>query len=76
MESTSKVVASFPVAHFQAHNRGLKCRMKCGACNRAWSETATETVHMVETPMQKNGKTIGVISYLCTACIQKSQSKT
>lgn len=71
---TSKVVASFPLKNF--YYKGLKCREKCGACNRTWSETATETVHMVETPMKKNGKTVGVLSYLCTACIEKSQSKT
>ena len=69
-----KVVASFPLAHFQAHNKGLKCRSKCGACNKAWKETKTQEVHMAETPISKNGKTVGVISYICSSCLMKSQS--
>lgn len=72
------IKASFQLSHFQAHNKGLKCRSKCAHCQKAWRETETQKVHLLEAVLQKDEKTVVVISYICDSCKEKvkTQSKT
>jgi len=70
------VKASFQLSHFQAHNRGMKCRAKCAYCQKAWKDTSTQEVHMLEALLQKSGKTVAVISYICDGCKEKVKSQS
>lgn len=70
------VKASFQLSHFQAHNRGMKCRAKCAYCQKAWRETETQEVHLLEAVLQKDEKTVSVISYICDSCKEKVKTQS
>lgn len=67
------IIGVVGISEWIKFNRGKRCRARCGMCNKAWHETQTDEVHMIETSLEKNGKFVPVLSYICDTCKSKLQ---
>lgn len=60
------------LSRFLQVNAGVRCRQKCGICEKPWAQTGTEYVNRGVLVDTSKGSPVEKVYYMCANCVDKA----